>query len=148
MATVGAVFSVISAGVANKERKRANKEQREAQRTERRAAQVESVRRSRRAIAARRVQQAELISQSQVNGQTGTNSAVSGAVGSLSTQTAANIGAANTQLAANLNQSRSLSRSSQALASARTIEAFGTAAQNVGNAADGYVKGLKRFYKT
>ena len=92
-----ASVSAVSSGVAGAlSASAANKAQRKAGKLERAQAQINQNREIRRAIAAKRLQQAELLQGAEALG-TRTNSAVSGAVGSLSTQTAANIGFSNTQ---------------------------------------------------
>ncbi len=95
--------AVIGTGVSIQQNAQAQKAQRKAERKtadiQNRSAELENQRNARRAIAQRRVQQSELIAAAQVSN-TGANSAVAGAVGSLTTQTAANIGFASQQLAA------------------------------------------------
>lgn len=70
-------------------------------RIRRRVAEIENVRNSRRAVQARLRQQADILASQESTG-TNTNSAVSGAVGSIGTQTAANVGLQNTRLAGDI----------------------------------------------
>jgi hypothetical protein len=99
---VGALIAAVGSGVAAQQNAQAAKAERKgAKKTNlinQQRAEIENQRNARRAIAARRVQQAELIASAQP-GQVGANSALSGAVGSLTTQTGANIGFASTMLA-------------------------------------------------
>lgn len=76
-------------------------------RIQQRVSQIESVRRARRAVAQRRIQEAELLQAGATEGAR-TSSSISGAVGSLRTQTGANIGAANTRLAGDIAANRAL----------------------------------------
>lgn len=89
---VGATYATWKAGERQDQAAKRSNRVRMASATE------ENLRSARRAIAQRRVQQAELIAQSQSEN-TGKNSAVQGAVNSLTTQTASNIGFANSKLA-------------------------------------------------
>lgn len=98
-AVVAVVVGAIGADQQHRAQKATRKAQKEASASKRRSAELENQQRARRHIAARRVQQAELIAASEATNAGGLNSAVSGAVGSLSTQTAAEIGAANNQFA-------------------------------------------------
>ncbi len=143
MASASAIFSVVGAVAAvggtaasiastNAQRKAQKKEGK----IQRRVAEIENVRQARRAVAQRRVQQANLIAQSQVSNQTGSNSAVQGAVGSLSTQTAANIGASNTRLAGDLARFHVLSQGARTAGRFNNIAAgfggLGNLAENKG----------------
>lgn len=74
---------------------------------ERAQARIDNNRRARLAIKATRIQTGQIEATTQ-NENTGSNSAVTGAIGSLRTQTASNIGAANTQLSAQLGISAAL----------------------------------------
>ncbi len=66
-----------------------------------RTAELDRARRARRAIEASRIQRGDIEAASQAQN-TGANSAVAGAIGSLQTQTASNVGALNTQLAGSI----------------------------------------------
>jgi len=133
------VVGLLSAGAAVSERN-SSKAQLKAQEKEgdiqRRVADIESQRRARRAVAARRIQQGEIIAQERSFGQTTTNSAVQGAVGSLTTQAAANIGAANTRLAAQSARFSVLQRGAQRAGKFNNIAAglgvLGSAAGSAG----------------
>lgn len=111
-----------------------NETQEKAAEFDRAGARIEAQRQNRKAIADRRVRQAELIAQSQAQN-TGGNSAVSGAVGSLSSDTASEIGSANTALAVQLGQSRLLQRG--------TSE--GVRLQNIAGGFDAIASGLSLF---
>ena len=100
-AVVAAVAAVGSAVSSRQSAKKTFEAEEKARDIEIRGAEIDRARRARRAIAAARIQQAEIIAATQTQNQGG-NSAVIGAVGSLSTQTAANIGAGNTQLATSI----------------------------------------------
>lgn len=110
----GYIVAAIAAGAAANEQSKAQKAirkgEKEAAAIKQRSAELENQRRARRAIAARRVQQAELIAAAQITNAGGLNSGVSGAVGSLGTQTAANVGAANTSFAADVGAQSALFR--------------------------------------
>jgi hypothetical protein len=107
MGITAAVFAVAGTAMQYKAAQAQNKAQDRAAKMERRAAEIENVRRARRGVAERRIQQAEILQGAAATGMRG-SSAVSGAVGSLTTQTASSIGAANTQLAANIGANRAL----------------------------------------
>ena len=111
---VTAITAVAGAAYQQKAAKEANKAQKEQGQIERRMAEIENARQARRAIAARRTQQAEIQAQSANTG-TGleSSSAVRGAVGSLTTQTAANIGAASTRAAGSWAYQRAGERGAQ-----------------------------------
>lgn len=120
-----AALTVVGAGAQFVATQSQVKAQKKEARIQRAISQIEANRRARRAVAERRIQQAELLAQANASNQ-GVNSAVSGAVGSLSTQTAANIGAANTRLAAETFQNNVLLRG------ARRASLFGTIASGAG----------------
>jgi Flp pilus assembly protein TadB len=103
------VIGAASAYESHRAAKATEKSNKKANRLERTTAEIENQRNARRAIAARRLQQAELIQAAQ-SSNVGANSSVSGAVGSLTTQTASNIGFANTQLAGQVATSNVLLR--------------------------------------
>lgn len=108
-AIVGAVGAVAGAGASVAAASAQNKAQKKAASFERARAGVNRQREIRRAIAARRLQEAEFIQAGETQGG-GTNSAIAGAVGSLRTQTAANIGLTNTNFATSIAQSKALQR--------------------------------------
>ena len=90
-----AVAGVVAGGLSQRAQVKAAEKK---ERPNRRTAQIENVTKARRAIAARRAQEAFLIQAGETQGG-GTNSAIAGAVGSLRTQTAANIGLSKTSFA-------------------------------------------------
>lgn len=104
IAAIGLIGATITSAAATAAQVEA---QEEAQKAEQRRGSIENTRRSRRAVAQRRVQEAELL-QAQATQGARTNSAISGAVGSLGSQTAQSIGASNTQFAAQTNISDTL----------------------------------------
>jgi len=103
-AIVAAVGSTITTVAATQAQAKAQKK---AARFNRRNAALNQARAARQTIEESRRQRAALI-QAGVGLGTRGNSAISGAVGSLATQTAANIGASNTNLAAGLGINRAL----------------------------------------
>jgi len=120
---VSAVASVGAGVMQHEQAQAANRAQAKQARIERRIAAIENARQARRAVAARRVQQAD-IQAGAVNSGTGVenSSAVRGAVGSLTTQTAVNIGAATTRAAASFAQQKA------AIMGARQSARYGTLA--------------------
>ena len=131
MAVTSAVIAVGSAFATHKGVQAQRKAQKREANVQRRMAEIENVKRARRAIAQRRIQEAELI-QAGVSEGIRNSSGISGAVGSLRTQTASNIGAANTQLAGSIAANRALLRG------ARQAGNWGTVASAF-NAAGGVV---------
>lgn len=135
-AIISAVSTTADAVAGNKAAKANNKAQRRSAAIERASAQIENVRRARRAVAARRLQEAELIQAGATEGLR-SSSGISGAVGSLRTQTASNIGAANTQLGAQVGISRTLQRGATLAARygtlSNTFGAIGQASQAIGS---------------
>lgn len=119
-AIISAIAAVGSGVAANRSASAQNKAQKRAGALERAQAQVEHNRNVRRAIAARRLQQAQLIQAGQTEGLS-FSSSISGAVGSLTTQTASNIGTASSILGAQLGQSRALQRGASRAARFGTI---------------------------
>lgn len=125
-----AASAAVDQGVRNiKAQKAEKKANKRANRIQQRTAELENQRNARRAIAQRRIQQAELISSAQSTN-VGSNSSVTGAVGSLQTQTAANIGFANTQLAGQVATSNVLLRGT---AQANRQRAIGAASGMIGS---------------
>lgn len=99
---------------------------------EQRTAEVDRARRVRRAIADARIQRAEIEASAAAQTQ-GTNTAVSGALGSLQTDTAGNIGAFNTQFAGQTFAAETVSRSNRAVANLQSFASlFGGGSQLLG----------------
>jgi len=129
-----AAGAAVAGGVAQHQQAQAiNRAQKKQGRIERRIAAIENARRARRAIAERRVQQADIQAQA---ANSGTNmessSAIRGAVGSLTTQTAANIGAARTRAAASFASQRAGERGAQ---QAATFGTYANMFNSLGNIA-------------
>lgn len=107
MGTTAAIISAVSAvggaAVSHQQSRSAQKTARRQTRIEQRTSEIETQRRTRRAIAARRQQEAMLMAGAEASG-VGAGSGVAGAVGSLRTQTAANIGHARTMQGAQVAQ--------------------------------------------
>lgn len=123
-----------------------NKAQRKAGSLERAAAEIDRQQQTRRAIALRRQQEAQILASQESTG-TSTNSGVSGSVGSLRTQTAVNIGANNTQFASQIAQSRTLQQgATRAAGLGQVSSAFGGIQQGA-QAIAGSPQALK-FLKT
>jgi hypothetical protein len=123
---VAVVAGAVSAQQQHKAAKAQNKAAERAGNLEKARALSEQNSRNRRAVAQRRQQVAELIAQSQVQN-AGGNSAVSGAVGALGSDTASNIGSNQINLAANIGQSTLLQKGqNQALRFNRNAAIAGT----------------------
>lgn len=103
-ATVAAVAGTGATVVAQKKQ---NEAQEKAAKLQQAGARIENMHRARRAIAERRMMQAEL-EQSVASQGARTSSSLQGATGSLSTQTAANIGFNNTTLATDIGVNNAL----------------------------------------
>jgi len=113
-----------------------NQAQERAAKIQNRQASLENQRRARRAVAQRRIMQADMIQSTETMGAR-SSSALQGAVGSLQTQTAANIGAANTQLAGDIGMNRALIHGARNAAQWDTIGGvFNVASQGFGMASD------------
>ncbi len=112
LAIVAAVSAVGGAIASSRAASALQEGEEKARDIEIRTAELDRARRARRAIAASRVQRGEIVAASQSQN-TGANSAVAGAIGSLQTQTAANVGALNTQLAGSIAASGARARGSQ-----------------------------------
>ena len=133
-----AIAGYIAAGAAvvgtyanYKSTQESNQAQEKAAKIQTRQASLENARRARRAVAERRMLQAEFI-QNTASMDARSSSSMSGAVGSLSTQTAANIGAASTNLAGDIGINRALISGARSAAQWNTIagaaDAFGSIA--------------------
>ena len=94
-AIAAAAVSTISSAIATEAQVEAAEKE---NKVNRRVANIERVQRQKRAIAERRQIEAEIIQGGETSG-TRTNSAISGAVGSLRSDTASSIGLSNTQFA-------------------------------------------------
>ncbi len=121
MAFTAFAVAVVGSSVANIAATNAqNRAQKKTARIERAQAQRENIRNTRRAVQARRRQEADIIAASQSQNQ-GANSAVTGATGALASQTGSNIGFANTALASSNLQSLTLQRGASRAASLGNI---------------------------
>lgn len=107
-----------------------NEAQEKARKFDNRKAQIENARRARRAVAERRMMQAELIQNTETMGARNSSSTL-GQVGSLQTQTAANIGAANTQLAGDWGINHALTMGARTAAKWDTVAGGFNAASTV-----------------
>ena len=147
-AIISAVTATASLGASIAQSQATNKAQRDAASIERARAQIQNNREARRAIAARRIQESEIIAASQTQG-TRTSSGVSGAVGSLRSDTASNIGAANTDLAASTAQSRILqsgaTKATNLGAVAQTFQSASSLSRTVAQSPDLQNK-IKKFF--
>lgn len=139
---IAAIASSVASGAATYVgQQKADDKTKKAQRFERRKAELENAKNARRAIAQRRIQQADILASNEATG-TRSNSAVSGAVGSLTTQTAANTGFANTGLAGSIGVNSSLR------AANRQTAIFGNIAQGFDVASQAFTLGaLGNFNK-
>lgn len=133
MAVTGSVIAAATV-VGTVAEHRATKAQLKAQKREarinRRTASIENVRRARRAVAQRRIQEAEILQAGATEG-VRASSGIAGAVGSLRTQTAANIGAANTQLAGSIAANNALIRGSRAASRYGTVASVAGATKDL-----------------
>lgn len=128
------IATVVSTGASVAATQEQVKAEKKRAKTQRRTQELARVKENRRAIAQRRVQEAEIIQGGEASG-TRTNSAVSGAVGSLRSTTAGNIGFANTQFAGNTLASRQSERGM------RNAARLGTFANVAGTAASLFATG-------
>lgn len=131
MAVTGAIAAVGSALASGISAHQQASAQKKAARAQRRSAEMENARRARRAIAERRMREAELLQAGASEG-IRSSSAIQGAVGSLRTQTAANIGHANTQLAGDMIANRALVRGARRAATFDSIASGMNAIGQVG----------------
>jgi ABC-type sugar transport system ATPase subunit len=129
-AAVAATAAVVSSVATMQAQKAQNQAQEKAAKIQQRQAALETQRRARRAVAERRILQAEM-QQSAFAQNQGGNSALSGAVGSLQTQTAANIGAARTNLAGEIGMNRALISGARSAARWNTVAGVASAVSSV-----------------
>ncbi len=130
IAIASAITALVGAGATMKAQQAQNEAQEKAAKIQQRQAALENERRARRAIAERRMVQAELIQNTATMDARG-SSAMSGAVGSLSTQTAANIGAARTNLAGDVGINRALISGARTAARWNTVAGVADAATSI-----------------
>tara|TARA_Y100000114_G_scaffold50443_1_gene46037 strand:+ start:1693 stop:2169 length:477 start_codon:yes stop_codon:yes gene_type:complete len=109
-ASIVAAVSAVGSGVAqNRAQKAQNKAQKRAAELERANARIQQQREVRKAIAQSRIQRAEILASAEAEN-SGSNSAVQGAVGALQSDTATAVGSSNVNLASRTGQSRALQR--------------------------------------
>ena len=101
LAAIAAVTAVASTGASVVASQKQQKAEKKARSTERQTAAIENARRVRRAIAERRIRQAEIISAAENQGVGIQSSSPIGAVGALGSDTASQIGGLNTLVAGN-----------------------------------------------
>ncbi len=128
VALAGSTYATVQQAEGAKEQRKENKKK---NLIDQRSAEIENQRNARRAIAARRVQAAELTAAGQP-GQVRSNSAMQGAIGSLTTQTASNIGFANTMLGAQVASSNAYIRGQNAVSKANSRAAWGNLVSDAG----------------
>lgn len=129
-AVIAAIAAVVGTGATMMATKASNEAQEQASKIQQRQAALENSRRARRAVAERRMMQAELI-QNSATQDARTSSSMSGATGSLSTQTAANIGAANTWLAGDVGMNKALISGARTAARWNTVAGVASAAGSI-----------------
>lgn len=122
--------AVASLGLTAKATYEQNEAQKDAARMQQASARIENMHKARRAVAARRLQQAEMIQATETMGAR-TSSAMTGAVGSLSSQTASEIGRANTKLASDIGVNNILIRGAERSAKFNTWAGVFNAAGSV-----------------
>lgn len=128
MATGGAIaalaVSAIGTGVSVSQQRKAQRAEEKRDAVGEAQAQLENQRNIRQAIAASRLQQAQVQAAGQASGGTG-SSGLAGGLGSAQTQVASNIGFARQTAAANSAINRQTGLASQALAAGATAQAIG-----------------------
>lgn len=120
-----------------------NQAQKDAAKIQQRQAALENARRARRAVAERRLLQAEIVQNSASQNVRGSSS-VAGATGSLSTQTAANIGGATTYMAGDMGINRRLVAGASRAARWDTIAGFANATSAIASTPQ-FGQGLQKF---
>jgi len=146
VAIAGLVVAVAGTAVStvqqNKAAAEVRKEKKQTRDVDRRVSQLQRQRRTRQAIAARNREQARLTSSAETGG-LGASSGLQGAVGSLRTQTAANIGFSNTITAASGLRAdiglKGFNRSSKLLGRANTAQGVGEIGESVFGFASGRI---------
>lgn len=129
-AAIAAGAAVVGSLATAKAQSEQNKAQEKAAKIQERQAALETQRRARRAVAERRILQGEMQQAAFAQNQGG-NSSLSGAVGSLQTQTAANIGAARTNLAGEIGMNRALIAGARSAARWDTVAGVASAVGSI-----------------
>jgi hypothetical protein len=130
LAIAAIVTAVAGTAASMQAQAKTNEAQEKARKMQNAGARIEAMHRARRAVAERRMMQAELQQMGETQGAR-SSSAITGAAGSLSTQTAANIGFMNTQVATDWGINTALTRGARSAARWDTVSGAFNVANSV-----------------